>query len=149
MTVRTPVEAGGTLAGGFDAPAGIPLHVPIFTLQNSTRDWFKPMEFLPERWMAQETEAEALSSPVVDQTGRKVTRLEQPKCPFLAKMASDSASGAGAALGLDVGAGAYDGLGFEEDSLSFFPFSAGVRACPGKHLALQVRNPGRAFSRIF
>mmetsp|Transcript_1578 Transcript_1578/g.3255 ORF Transcript_1578/g.3255 Transcript_1578/m.3255 type:complete len:571 (-) Transcript_1578:2345-4057(-) len=125
MTVRTPAEAGGNLAGGFEAPSCIPLHVPIFTLQNSTRDWFKPMEFLPERWMDEEGEAPLA---VVDPSGRKViTRLEQPKCPFLAKLAGASAS-----------AGAYDGLGFEEDSLSFFPFSAGERSCPGKHLALQV-----------
>jgi cytochrome P450 len=126
MTVRTPSEAGGTLAGGFEAPSGTPLHVPIFTLQNSTRDWFKPMEFLPKRWMDEEGEAPLA---VVDPSGRKVTtRLEQPKCPFLAKLAGASA-------------GAYDGLGFEEGSLSFFPFSAGERSCPGKHLALQVKTP--------
>jgi len=137
MTVRTPAQEGGTLAGGFDMPANTPLHASIFTMQNSTREWHKPKEFLPERWL-DETEGNAAAAPP-----KIATTYEYPKCPFLQRMQADDDADANFSLAKEPkidqnSQEIYHGVGFRGDSLSFFPFSAGRRACSGKQLALQV-----------
>ena len=73
-----------------------------------------------------------------------------PTCPFLSKKTekndgSDTEKiekkeitgsiSEKALIGTDV---MYNGLGHTEGSLSFFPFSAGLRSCPAKSLGLQV-----------
>ena len=50
MTVRTPSH-NVSIADKFEIPSRHPIHIPIYSLQNSTRDWFKPKQFIPERWL--------------------------------------------------------------------------------------------------
>lgn len=106
MTVRTPSKEDYEIAG-FKIPVGTPIHLHMFSLQNTKRTWQNPKEFNPERW---------------SQEG------QYPKCPFMAAMKKTNENN------VDV----FDGVGFEEESLSYFPFSAGHRSCMGKNLALSL-----------
>lgn len=108
LTVRTVNKEDFRLKGGHLAPVGTPIHMHMWSLQNTARVWDKPKEFIPERW---EASVDGNSSSAVKPA---------PKCPFLASSTC-----------------AYDGLGHSPNSLSFFPFSAGARACPAKDFALE------------
>jgi len=111
MTVRTPHSAPfDLLDGAYTVPAATPIFLHMFSHHNSSRHWVKPKEFIPERW----------SSNAV------------PSCPFMSRT---SATSTNPTASVDD---EYGGLGFEKGSLSYFPFSAGERACAGKGLALAV-----------
>lgn len=105
MTVRTPSKEDYELSG-FKIPVGTPIHVHMFSLQNTKRTWKNPKEFNPDRW---------------NEDG------QYPKCPFMTSMKGSMGS-------VDV----FDGVGFEDNSLSFFPFSTGHRSCMGKNMALSL-----------
>lgn len=114
FTVRTVEREAYALLGGAEVPIGSTLHVHMFSLQNTTREWVRPMEILPERWM---TTADS----GVDEEGLK----GPTHCPF-------------AASGVDKSMAVYEGAGFQPNALSYFPFSAGDRACVGKSITLQI-----------
>lgn len=130
MTVRTVNKEDFLLTGGYAVPVGTPIHFHMWSLHNTTREWTKPKEFHPERWLDSD------EFPADAEEGRK----SYPSCPFLAAAAK--------AQGLEGGLGGlpsrprvdavYEGAGHEPGSLSFFPFSAGERSCPAKGLVLQV-----------
>jgi cytochrome P450 len=92
----------------------------MFSLQNTEREWSKPREFIPERWIDEE-----LAS------SEQPKKSKHPKCPFSSFFSSSPSTGSSS---VDF----YSGVGFTEGALSFFPFSAGDRLCLGKELALQV-----------
>lgn len=129
MTVRTPTEEGGQLAGGIAAPVGVPIHVPIFSLQNTTREWYKPKEFVPERWLEEAPDER-------DHQNIAANSFCHPKCPFVKAMNGKNSVASGTASKDDDVM--YSGVGFKEDYLSFFPFSVGVRGCPAKGLVLNI-----------
>lgn len=130
MTVRTPAKEGGVLAGGLPAHVGIPLHVPIFSLQNTTREWYKPKEFMPERWMD--------DAPAEDDANAQKAKdlFCAPKCPFMKNLSAKNCAASSTTAAADEVM--FGGVGFKEDYLSFFPFSVGDRGCPAKGLVLQV-----------
>jgi cytochrome P450 len=110
-TVRTVTEPHAELTGGAKVAQGTPLHLHIWSLQNTKREWDKPKEFLPDRWIdIVET---------TDDDGEKT--IAYPKCPF---SAGDT--------------NVYNGAGHTEGSLSFLPFSAGERSCLGQTMVLSV-----------
>jgi cytochrome P450 len=117
LTVRTPQDKSYS-AFGVEVPAGTPISLHMYTLHNSSKQWFNSKKFAPDRWTK--------GSNLKEGDSHYKTYLTAPKCPFLI---SKQAQGAAA---YDV----YDGLGFEEGSLSYFPFSVGERACLGKDLVL-------------
>lgn len=150
------------IAGRFAVSAGQPMHIPIFTLQNSARTWYRPKEFLPERWMegeapaasaaASATGAESETATVdtsvggLQQNTRPATNTAPfcPKCPFSGKSSSTPEEVIGDWQTLSttkvepMSDKFYDGVGFTDGSLAFFPFSAGARSCPAKLFAVQV-----------
>ena len=105
MTVRTPSKEEYELAG-FKIPVGTPIHVHMFSLQNTKRTCKNPKDFDPNRW---------------NEDGH------YPKCPFMKSMKE-----------LIGQVDAFDGVGFEDNALSYFPFSTGHRSCMGKNLALSL-----------
>lgn len=134
-TIEKPYRAKGP-GGGYLVPVqpdqgfgpGTPVNVSIYSLQNTRRTWgpktkedpWNAEAFQPERWLdaAQQPEGAAPAA-------------SHPSCPFLARNpALASAPSPHNAL--------YGGVGFKEQSLSFFPFSAGDRRCRGIDLALTV-----------
>ena len=62
MTVRTPSHTVSIAGGRYESPASHPIHTPIFTLQNSSRDWLRPKEFIPERWLDDDDDRHSSSS---------------------------------------------------------------------------------------
>lgn len=119
MTVRT-VNQDSMFFAGFEIPRGSPLHLHMYSLQNTARNWIKPKEFLPERWCETSTDNEQRDE-------YEEVRGSYPKCPFLAAASSAASS-----------SNVYEGAGFQDHSLSYFPFSAGDRTCLGRHFALQI-----------
>ena len=151
MTVRSRISAEdeGSLAGGrAEAPVDVPLHVPMFSLQNTTREWLKPKDFVPERWMATSSDERSDPNSTVDdgQAPSSRTTFCHPRCPFMCGPGGDAGTGAAGLssavnpyLGVDgEDLSLFSGTGFRPHTLSYFPFSAGPRACPSKSLALQV-----------
>lgn len=111
MTVRSVGSAGYNILDNVTIPADTPIHIHMFSLQNTTREWEQPREFLPERWLESSNPTEP--SPASEST--------KPKCPF-------------AAFGKDI----FSSGGFSEKSLAYLPFSSGERMCRGKDLSLDV-----------
>jgi len=138
MTVRSVAEAdgspkpdGGIIAQKYKVPSNAPLHVHIFSLHNTAREWTDPKVFDPTRWQKEldaelgDTEAEA------DDRGKR----KQPMCPYMQRIKSSLEERKNNGT---EDLTQYCGDGHSEDSLSFLPFSAGERQCPGKLLALQT-----------
>jgi hypothetical protein len=119
MTVRTVDKPDFQLKTGATVPVGIPVHFHMFSLQNTTRTWNKPKDFKPERWLVSEEDAKVEVSKEDARDGRNPSD-GPPRCPFM------------------KAATAYDGMGYTDGAVSFFPFSAGARACPAKKITLQV-----------
>lgn len=114
LTVRTPHSSPLELMDGeYTVPPGTPVFLHMYSHHNSSRHWKKAKEFLPERWMAGNASYSA------------------PTCPFLASLGENQRGNASLS-------DTYEGLGFEDGALSYFPFSAGDRKCLGKGLALEV-----------
>ena len=108
---------GGHVVPVQAADGGTPINVSIFSLQNTVNTWGEnPTEFLPERWQGPGSKEEGI-------------KASHPSCPFLA-----ANPGSAAALRNPH----YAGTGFKDNSLSFFPFSAGERICKGRDFALDV-----------
>ena len=128
FTVRTVTQEGYRVKGpdgGYVIPVqqaegGTPINVSIFCLQNTTRTWEKPMEFTPERWDGPGSQVDGI-------------KASHPNCPFLSRLQQQAGVSATSVPNSD-----YCGAGFKENSLSFFPFSAGERICRGKDFALTV-----------
>lgn len=88
-------------------PKGTYLYFPIWIIQRDPRHFSNPLDFVPERWLKRNAD-----------TGKWQRRKEEsPAC-------SDGLRGA-----------ANDTSVF--NSKAWVPFSAGARACPGKHFAMQ------------
>lgn len=129
---------------GIIVPRGTPIHMPIWTLQNTTREWVKPEEFNPDRWLPS-TDAEVAKAddedddaPVADMAKGAMT---YPKCPYLASLAASSKYQPN--KNIDP---VFEGAGFDEDSLSYFPFSVGSRSCPAKSFAISTLS--QVFRRV-
>lgn len=118
MTVRTVHEEGFKLSRGHVVPVNTPVHLTVWSSHNSTREWVKPRDFLPERWMT------PYGKEGVDEKDPTF-----PTCPFFKKFSGYKPC--------DVPI-EYEGVGFDEDSLCYFPFSAGPRSCPAKKFSLFV-----------
>ena len=77
MTVRTPSHSV-VIADKFEIPSGNPIHIPIYSLQNSTRDWLKPKQFIPERWLDDEDNTPSTTASSHDLTPSVVVRTPSP-----------------------------------------------------------------------
>lgn len=120
MTVRTPHNPEHYVSG-FEIPVGTPVHLHIFSLHNTERAWTKGRQIMPERWLESEK-------------GSTQQRPTRPTCPFLNAGNSTPTTSLNSCQNLTD----YGGMGFEEDSLSYFPFSAGHRECVGKVFSVQI-----------
>lgn len=130
-TVRTVETEDFKLASGnmiSYVPPNITLHMHMYSLHNTTREWEKPKEFLPDRWI--ELDPSSISTGEEGQSDEPEPTF--PKCPFMSTATQSEALSSLTSLA------AYEGVGFDPDSLSFFPFSAGHRSCPGKGLVLDA-----------
>lgn len=127
MIVRTVSEPEARLGGIFEVPVGTPLHLHMWSLHNAADTWDKPQAFLPDRWLGAETETDTWratgDSGETDDAEPVLEESRCPRCPFLATQQSHTQ---------------YDGVGHEPESLSYFPFSAGDRICPGRWASLDV-----------
>ena len=110
--VRVPRESVNIQ--GYIVDKGVPIHCPIYSIQNTCKIWENPNLFLPERWFRNDGDGDDGSDP------EKHHRQQPPGCPFQNENSL------------------YSGVGFLPGSLSFLPFSAGSRSCLGKNLALKV-----------
>jgi cytochrome P450 len=102
MTVRSVESANYQIAEDVVIPEGTPIHLHMWSLHNSAKEWGNPREFIPERWLSNQPS------------------MKPMRCPF-------SSTG-------DI----FDSGGFQESSLSYFPFSSGDRMCLGKGFALSI-----------
>jgi cytochrome P450 len=55
MTVRTINTPDFELVGGYPVPQGTPVHMHMWSLHNTSRNWDKPKEFNPNRWVEDDT----------------------------------------------------------------------------------------------
>ena len=149
LTVRT-VDSDDlklVLGRGIPIPRGTPVHLHIWTMHNTTREWVKPAEFNPDRWLVStETEPEKGKEEDEEEVvprGVKVAKgpMTHPKCPYLASLPASSKYQPNA--NIDP---LFEGAGFDEDSLSYFPFSVGSRSCPAKSFA--VASLSQVFRRV-
>lgn len=121
MTLRT-VDSTGYKIADKALPLGTPVHMHMWTLHNTEREWDTPKQFMPERWMHAD-----------DNDMKGISVNERPKfsrCPFSFMACKDEAKDRG-----DVD---YQGCGNVAGSLSFFPFSVGPRSCPGREFSLEI-----------
>lgn len=95
----------------FHIPKGNWLLVDIFSVQNCTKNWEKPLEFLPSRFLTKENEDNFTE---VGDDGMESKRERNPLSAV----------------------SAYAGIGLHSNELSFCPFSYGPRNCLGMHLSL-------------
>lgn len=51
MTVRTVESTNYCIADNVIIPEGTPVHLHMWSLQNSSKEWESPRDFLPERWL--------------------------------------------------------------------------------------------------
>jgi cytochrome P450 len=144
MTVRTPHHEDHTIAG-IPIPVSIPVHLHMYSLHNSQQYWDDPKAFKPERWLTNNNHHNANNSdPSVDEDGsilisKHFPRKSRPTCPFLSSLSSSSSSAIATAGSSQVADDYvdYSGLGFEEDSMNYFPFSVGARECLGKQFVVR------------
>jgi len=62
MTVRTVGPNGYSFNEGVSVAEGTPVHVHMFSLQTTSREWEDAREFLPERWLQGDDEGTISSS---------------------------------------------------------------------------------------
>ena len=94
---------------GYSVPKNTPIHVHMYSLHNMLQDWGNPNAFDPNRWKKQDS---------------------HPRCPY-SNLTSDNC------INQDEH-NTFDGVGFRNGELSYFPFSAGHRSCMGKEVSLQL-----------
>ena len=135
MTVRTVDREDYKLGQGHAVPVGTPIHVHMWTLQNSSREWYKPRDFMPERWATGTSNNKPTGA--TDNSEQETEPMEghpvigYPQCPFLSNLSKHKQTST--TRPLDP---VYEGVGFTEGSLSFFPFLTGARACPAKYFSV-------------
>lgn len=139
MTIRT-VQPGddkkNEVCGTCQVPEGTPLHIHIYTLQNTAREWDNAASWDPVRWS---TTAEQEHSPTQPP---QILRPRHPRCPFGFDSSSSSSAEITKGPNQLTSSSSLEewcsGVGFQKESLSFLPFSAGPRACPAKKMVLQI-----------
>ena len=134
-TVRTTNE--DSVIGGCKVPRGTDLHVHMFSLHRSRKEWLDPNTFRPERFLGEEKDVDgndASAGADAKKTAKPKQSKQQPvpRCPFNFSTDSDYLANVSAYEA------AYDGVGHRKNTLAFFPFLAGDRACLGKRLSLTV-----------
>lgn len=146
LTVRT-VDSDDfklVLGRGIPVPRGTPVHLHMWTLHNTTRQWVKPEEFNPERWLVTDVEKEEEEEDEVEAApGIQIAKgaMTHPKCPYLATLAATSTYKPN--TNIDP---VFEGAGFDEDSLSYFPFCVGNRSCPAKSFV--ITSLSQVFRRV-
>ena len=145
MTIRT-VQPGddkkNEVCGTCQVPEGTPLHIHIYTLQNTAREWDNASSWDPTRW---NTNQERVHESANQQPQNQIQRPRHPKCPFGFDSSSSSSSSSAEIAQCPAPLTSSSpleewcsGIGFQNESLSFLPFSAGHRACPAKKIVLQL-----------
>ena len=117
--IRTVENDYFRVKGGIDIPKNTICHLDMFFYHSKIHglgSWVDPRTFNSSRWLED-----------VVQTGKWTGHKSHPKCPFAAMFKLE-----------DNDDNYYEGVGFTEGSLSYFPFLAGERSCPAKGLVLQV-----------
>ena len=114
-TVRTVDNVKGYNIKGYHIPFGTPIFLSIHSVHNCTKVWENAKDFLPERWISNS------SLP----NGIKLSQ-EPPACPFFSSKGRPGDSSV------------YSGVGHEQETLSFFPFSVGDRKCPCANFVLKI-----------
>lgn len=136
MTVRTAHDTGHDVTG-VAIPVGIPVHVHMFSLHNSTHTWHRPKDFLPERWLHHPSEDDIVQDTKTNPHNIRIVQEQQkasrPMCPFATSASTSTLPPNHADNYQD-----YQGTGFAPESISFFPFSVGKRACPSSVFAVQL-----------
>jgi len=117
--IRTVESEYFRVKGGVEIPKGTVCHFDMFFYHNKIfglGSWADPRTFDSSRWLRDMIEA-----------GKWTGHPSHPKCPFAAMFNVQENDDH-----------YYEGVGFTEGSLSYFPFSAGDRSCPAKGLVLQT-----------
>ena len=138
LTVRTVGEEPVKLSRGQTLPVGTPVHFHMWTLQNSSREWDRPHEFIPERWSSTSTNTDTSTSTATTDKDIIVAKRQHPTCPFLSSASSSTTTTPTPTTTSSDYDSLLDGAGFSENGLSYFPFSAGNRSCPAKGFVFQV-----------
>ena len=118
VTVEGPDGQGGTHE--YKIPKGTPISIHIWSLQNSKRQWKDGEKYDPTRWLEEGSVNKFEDMNEED----KNSRSKAPKCPFLSNLESKCTRED------------YEGLGYTEGTICFFPFSAGKRSCPAKDFVI-------------
>lgn len=157
MTLRTVTSPNFSL-GGVPIPIGTSVHLHMWSLHQTARDWERPRDFDPDRWLritpisqcpADNAAADdddgsdgfvGVDGPVKTGKVANATAKNIAICPFMSSENSSLSESLSESTSSDCHANANDrdftGCGAKTGSLSYFPFSVGPRACTGRNLAL-------------
>jgi cytochrome P450 len=114
------------LRGGFVAPSGCAVVVPIEMIQRSERHFERPTEFIPERWVKKVKKRDVDGCRSYEMWEERLDKVEEPSCT-----SRDDNKVAGAPIPSDVDAVA------PAKRSAFLAFSSGARSCPGSKFAIQ------------
>jgi len=116
--VRT-MESDERVKGGISIPKSTICHIDMFFYHSKIYGMGSCVDsrtFDSARWLEETV-----------QTGKWAGQKSHPKCPFASMFKVEENDD-----------NYYEGVGFTEGSLSYFPFYAGDRSCPAKGLVLQI-----------
>lgn len=129
-----PVSADGTAAQfdrpiyveGYTIPADTPIWVHIYSIQNGSRHFDHPDQFLPERWLEPGAEYAREAKPAAESPATPEATAAAAAGPDLARLLVEEDG--------SLGAGGRD-LRLAKRPLRLLPFSLGQRDCVGQSLA--------------
>ncbi|PNH05794.1 Cytochrome P450 72C1 [Tetrabaena socialis] len=149
VSIMGRVTERPTRVGPYLVPAGTPVGIPLFAIQNTIHNWTDPLHFKPERWLDAPTEAyvmdmrmrEGRAKPAAASThvtaaddAAPAGPAEDAAAPAQPPRPRGSADDEEEHMWEDGGGGGGGGKG-GRSGISFMPFSEGPRSCVGQSLA--------------